>query len=296
MSKYTLVASYYDKYEKNSNLKYKNEVEVSLSEIDLSTLQAIDNFTSSHTYFEIFQLLEYEKDIKGKNHLAIKYQKNKTSKPTYYKVIENRKDFTPCTKDNVLKTYPSINKMITSLVVQNNNELFQKEKRKLSNIIEERNFEDFIKCFPYENSDLYHLVNRYINTDYDNDTARYEDYQKIMNEFSRYKTFRGWFVITNLDTPKKNITKIEKQPSNDYQTYKPIFPKTREYHEEEYRKNFEQQNNISYETYQTYKYNTSSLQDDKEEFLEEEEISRLQEQYDNFSEELTRPNIKRRHH
>ena len=69
MPKYYLVASYYDKY-KN---QFQNEFVVTLPGIDLTSIQAIDSFTASHTLIELLQLIEQETHRQGLNHLAIKY-------------------------------------------------------------------------------------------------------------------------------------------------------------------------------------------------------------------------------
>ena len=72
MSKYYLVASYYNVYKKS----YTNEVIIrKLNNISLSSLIKIDEFTSKYTELEILNMIENELGINSLNHLAIKYIK-----------------------------------------------------------------------------------------------------------------------------------------------------------------------------------------------------------------------------
>ena len=276
MSKYSLVASYYDRYEKNPNLKYKNEVEINLPNADLSTIQAIDYFTTSHSKIDIFRLIEKYQKITGKNHLAIKVKRG--NEVDYFRVIYDNKSFIDCTKNNPSKTYQISGKYRTTLVVPDNADLFQTEKRKLLQILEERDFLEFQKIYSYQD-DLEFLVRRYLNSFYDTENARLTELSLIILEFSRYMTFRKWIIDqekqkqlqkeTTSNHQKKNI-----KASPVCQQSKPIVPSKEEY-EEEYEKKFIQLHNISYATYQMRQYNTSHLEEDKEEFLEEHEIEQI---------------------
>lgn len=277
MSKYSLVASYYDQYEK-TNQKYKNEIEINIPGVDLSTIQAIDFFTSSHTKSEIFTLLEQTIGLTERNHLAIKYQKRKTEDSDYFKVIYNHPDFASCTKDNTSKTYQIDEKYISTKLIQNHNDLFQLEKRKLLQLLEARDVSKFQEYYPYQD-DFSYLVNRYFNSSYDTEYDNQRDLNLILLEFSRYTTFRKWIIAQEKN--KKGFRESSyysiKKPISSIPTAKSSSASVRsvEEYEQEYQKKFESAYHIPYETYQTTQYNTSHLEEDKEEFLETEEIEQL---------------------
>ena len=293
MPKYHLVASYYDLYEKNPNLKYKNEIEINLPGIDLSTLQAIDSFTASHTSLEIFEILRKELGITGRNQLAIKFQKNKIANPVYYKIIENNQEFIPCTKHNNLISYYVGDKFVRTLAVHRT-PLFGKELRILSKLINEKKIEEFKRLYPYPNSDLYYLVTRFINTSYDTPEAEIEDLKLIEKEFSRYKTFRGWIIAKEnknkeLKKETKKDEKIETKQDNprEKQKEKLKVKSSREY-SEEYEQDFDKKHKdmgITYESNKVYQYNTRNLDYDKEEFLSEDEMSYIEGDYYNQSDD-----------
>lgn len=292
MPKYHLVASYYDLYEKNPNLKYKNEVEINIPGIDLSTLQAIDLFTASHSKLEIIDLLNDELGITGRNSLAIKYQKNKSSNPVYYKIIENNKEFIPCTNctknDNLISYYVG-DKFVRTLSVLHT-PLFVKELRVLVKIIYEKNIEEFKRLYPYPNSDLYYLVTRFINTSYDTPEAEIEDLKLIEKEFSRYMTFRGWIIAKenkNKELDREPINEKRIETKQEKSKTKIQVKSIKEYIEESIQQ-FDKKNKdngITYAKVKAHQYNTSNLDNDKEEFLTEYEMGDIEGDYYNQTDE-----------
>lgn len=297
MPKYHLVASYYDMFEKNPNLKYKNEVKISLPNIDLSTLQAIDFFTASHTSLEIFKIIKEQLGISGRNQLSIKYEKNKADKPDYYRVITNNPEFATCTKKNELIGYWVGDNYIKTLAVPMYSPLLEKEFQELKTIIETKDLDQFEQMFPYKNSNLHFLVTRYIASSYDTNEAMQADLKTIEKEFSRYKTFRGW-IIAKEKAKSYRRTQTSSAINNQPTGQKPketIEPQSIKKYAEEYQKEFDKINKdkgITYDSYQTYQYNTSHLEMDKEEFLEESEMSFLGTDY--FEPEETYVTKKRR--
>lgn len=279
MSKYYLVASYYDMYQRN----YKNEIVLNLPTVDLSTIQAIDYYTSSHTSQEIFNQIEQTMGVKGLNHLSIKYYKNKYAKPSYSRTIENDPDFLPCTQ-NITSKAPVVSSKI---------ELFQKEKSQLLNLLEKRDLESFQANYPFQDQFSF-LVTRWINASYDEPEAEQEELKNILLEFSRYETFRGWIVVAK--SKQKFYQKVVTRKSiiNPVSKSQPLTVKSISDYEEEYQKKFAEQNKVSYGSYQTYQYNTSHLEEDKEEFLEEQEVNQLYETSDTNESYFSK--IKRKHH
>ena len=125
---------------------------------------------------------------------------------------------------------------------------------------------------------LYRLIDEYFNAPHDNDQDKELIKRVIEIEFSRYKTFRGWMIV------KGNPAYYERRnnpPTNQVTPSIPkktITPKTHEEYEEEYKQKFNKDNKdrkITYDSNQTYLYNTSRLEEDKEEFLEESDFSSI---------------------
>jgi len=286
MSKYHLVASYYNLYQK----KYENEIEVTIPGIDLSTIQAIDYYTSSHTNQEILSKIEQVTGIKGLNHLSIKYYKNKTAKPIYYHIIEYFPEFTPCTKSTITKQYKLLGKLMVTSVVLNDIELFQKEKSELLQIIEKRNLEAFEKRYPY-NDQFYFLVTRIITSSYDEQQEMQNDLNQAMLELSRYKTFRGWIVAKQKEKKYQPITR--KDNTLQKEKKEPITVKSISEYEEEYTKIYEEKNKQSYQKNFAYQYNTSHLDEDAEEFLEIDEMDQICGIYPEY--DSSTPKVKARH-
>lgn len=297
MSKYYLVASHYNMYQKT----YQDEIIVNLPSVDLSTIQAIDYFTSSHNRTELLQLIEQETNKHDLNHLAIKYYKNKDAIPNYFRVIEDNSELSQLLKEN--QTYLSKNKNARTTeyylsgrtyrfsAVNPNNPYFLKELRKILKIIEAKNLSAFETIYPYHNDTLHFLVTRYINASYDNEFASQEELKLIMKEFSRYKTFRGWVVAIEkrskiLKKPKPTVLSnfnIQENPPKKAA----IKTKTIEEYSEDYAKDFEEKHGMNYQSYQTMKHNLSYLEEDKEEFLEDSEIDNMydeeQEMYQSYT-------------
>lgn len=261
MSKYNLVASYYDIFEIDSTKRYKDSVVIDGEKlgIDLSTLQAIDKFTSSHNRFQIFQILENELGIQGKKHLAIQYKKNQNAKPEFYRTIDDYPEFVSCTKideENQKLEYWAFSRKYTSLAVPSNAELFQSEKAKLFNLIEKENYEEILK-YLHPKSLLSRLIEEYFFAPHDNvEEARLELKEIIRKEFSRYKTFRGWII----NKIKLNQRYFERRPRrrNLNPTLVPkkdIVPRTQTEYEEEFLKDFEKKYKKSWEQTITEEYN-----------------------------------------
>ena len=138
MSRYYLVASYYDRYSKS----YSNEVIIKeINGVKLSSLVKIDYFTSGISNFDIFNLLEKELGINNVNHLAIKYIKNNDTVPKYYKVIHTDKLFNDCVSSVCEKKVKIWDKTRRTNFVSSNNELFKYELEKLLKILENRDIE-----------------------------------------------------------------------------------------------------------------------------------------------------------
>lgn len=271
MSKYYLVASYYNL---RTNTYEKEVIIDSLKGVNLNTLYAIDSFTSRHTSLNILNLIEKEKNKQGLNHLAIMYLKNKNSSPIYYRVIDNDSKFKECIEESDVSINKVLGKTKNTIYINRNNELYRNELKKLLNIINKRDYKLFESIYPYDN-DFKFLVKRYLTTSYDTRDAELEDYYQILVEFSRYKTFRGWYM--NQNKLKNNLS--TKQKKNTSSIKKNIPTKKNitsiEEHEQEYEKQFASNMGISYSSFNTNKYNAEN-----EEFLDEDEYKSMQDDYD----------------
>lgn len=266
MSKYYLIASYYNLHTNT----YQNETIIeSIKGKKLNTLAQIDDLTSNNTSTELFKLIEEETNKTGFNHLSIMYLKNKTSLPTYYRIIENDKLFNNCLNTSKQVTNFILGKQKTTLYINRNNELYREELVNLLTIIETKNYSLFKSIYPY-NNDFSFLVERYMNTSYDNELSKEEDLNQILLEFSRYKTFRGWYLNHN---KKKTILSSKNNKNKEIppkiKLEKTIIPTIKE-NEEAYEKRFKNEYGISVKSYNTSKFNI-----DNEEFLSEEEYDSM---------------------
>lgn len=261
MSKYYLVASYYNL----RNNSYEKEVIIdSIDGVNLNTLYNIDSFTSGRTNLSILNLIEKEKGKQGLNHLAIMYLKNKNSAPVYYRVIDNDQRFKECIEESSVSTNKILGKSKKTVYINRNNELYRSELKKLLDIISKRDYRLFREIYPYDN-DLSFLVRRYLTTSYDTRDVELEDYYQVLVEFSRYKTFRGWYM--NQNKVRNNIS-IKQKNNNDMGSFKDkkIEVISIEEHEKEYERKFASDKGVTYSSFNTNKYNI-----DNEEFLDEDE-------------------------
>lgn len=275
MTKYYLVASHYDMYTK----QYQNEVVVNIPNVDLTTIQAIDYFTSSHSKSELLQIVSDITKIPNLNQLAIKCYKNKKSSPSYGRIIENNPQFASLIKEGLeKKEYYLDGKKYEFLAVKSNNLFFLKELRKIMKIIQSKDLKTFTETYPYENT-LSHLVTRYMNSSYDNQESEIEELNRIEKEFSRYKTFHDWIIAQekNIKKYQKSVQKQTLQPIKKTTPKKnsKIEAKTIEEYESSYEQDFEKQNGFSYQAHQTMEHNLSHLDEDEEEFIEEQELNMM---------------------
>ena len=266
MSKYYLVASYYNIRTK----QYENETIIkSLPEVNLTTLSKIDEFTTSHTIPDILNLIEKELGKTCFNHLAIIYLKNQNSAPIHYRIIENDKRFNKsiitCNKeDNYI-----LDKRRTTNYLNRSNELYIEQANILKGILENKDYEKFNNIYPYDN-DFSYLVKRYIDSSYDTEESRLNDLNLILLEFSRYKTFRGWY--SNQIKLKNNI-KIrnqERQEQINIQKQPKVIIHTNEENMNFFESRFKEKTGKFYSEYTTCEYNIEN-----EEYLSEEEYASM---------------------
>lgn len=249
----------------------------SLNGVKLSSLSKIDSFTSKYSNFDIFRMIEKELNIKSLNHLAIKCVKSNDLKPVYYRIIGEDKLYNECVSNLEERKVSMLGKTRETLFVKRSNELFKNELFKLLEVINSGSFDGFREIYPIDN-DFSFLVRRYLNTSYDNDLDKERDLNLILLEFSRYKTFRGWFV----NNFKKKDTLIKKREvvNNKKENIK---KKVSTFDENMtlFEKKFSDEYDMSYDSYRTLEYNqgksycNDDCDDVKEEFLDEKEFNNM---------------------
>ncbi len=268
MSKYYLVASYFD------GRNFYDEVTIkSLSGVSLEKLNTIDIFTASHSLSELFSLMKSELGISGKNQLSIMCLKNKDATPNYYRVIVNDKSYLEAILDMKEVNYRILDKRCKSLSVRKNSALYQQEQRFLSGILNARNISLFNHIYPYSNQFSF-LVHRYLETDYDDIQVMDNDYQMIMDEFSNYKIFRYWYILKN-KSQNKEENKSFKTHKKEKNSNKKIEVKSIQDCEKEFEKYFYEKRNMSFEQYQAIQHNLAYLDEDKEEYLDIDEVEKM---------------------
>jgi hypothetical protein len=256
MGKYALVASHYDMYRN----EFLNETTINIPNIDLTLLSNIDHFTSSKTSDEIFQIIKEYNNITNQNFLSIKYYKNQTSDSIYYKVIYNDPiiyKMSGSVEDKMIGT-----KQHSKAPAVPMDKDFILEYSIIEKMLFDRNIEPLIERMG-ENHPLVHYARNYLSTEANDYQGLNECTNLLKNEFSRYKTFRGWIVSKNKPFKKRNKqTIIQKQEK--------IVPKTLEENEKEY-----ENKHPDYQKKLIQDYNLKYLDDDKEEFIEEDEMEQM---------------------
>ena len=202
MAKYSLIASHYEL----TTQEYSNEVVISIPNVDLSTIQAIDNFTARYNRFDILNLI---KEITGEynlNSVGVKC----TTTCSYLPIIEVKSEFIPCTENIKKDKYWAFGRWIYINRINTDTELFQKEASKMREIIRTKDLEEIKKHYPYsgDKDNFYSLVNAYISADPNNEESYFENL--ILKEFSNYLTFRKWIVAKER---KKRSTTTSFNPS-----------------------------------------------------------------------------------
>ena len=276
MSKYCLVAKVncFD-----GGIKYVPVIK--LGENDLSSLIAIDEFTSCYDKYQIFSMIDRGYKVDGMlKDIVIRGEKRDKEKCVYWDVITEDKEFCNCVSEVINETrnmyrvdnngdiYQS--KMKTEFV-RKDSELYKREYKKLLEKINDGSFYEYY----YKNSRsvLVKLVNMYRESkDYYDKTGSnnaLEDMEKklksIADEFSRYKTFRGWYVLGKYPkkvSEKSSNEKTYQRPKENEKSKKGVeksieeIEKNIKKHEEDYDKeNYIDKYGVSYDEFNLYKYN-----------------------------------------
>ena len=289
MAKYYLIASYYNAYTRS----YHNQTKVKLENIDLSTIQAIDHFTSSYDKIDILTRINKEMNVEEINHLAIMYIKDENHPVDYYPIIEKNTDFSKIKKEietdiSYKNNKPKINYRIKS---NQSSTYINNEFEKILRILRTGNIDDFKKLYPYQD-DLYNLVNRYLNfysnkdgLNEEDERARLTDLAAIKKEFLNYITFRKWIIAEqkrqNRYIIRPNRQQIQPQQPQQQVPRKKITNerKTVEQYEEEFIKEYEEKNKIGWKKDQIISHNHFQLEEEKEEYLEEHEYDMMYEEF-----------------
>lgn len=258
MGKYALVASHYDQYRN----EFLNELIINIPNFDLTKLENIDNFTSDKTNLEIMNIIKETNNITNQNFLSIVYYKNKSSKPNYFKVIYNNPLIHELSNNTEVRLIGTKQHSYATSVKHSN--LFMAEFKNIENMLEKKDISELISKFG-ENHQLIYLANNYLACDPFDYEGISECFNLLKNEFSRYKTFRGW-IVNKAKHNKKTADKIKQEK---------IIPKTISEYESEYEKNFEDKQNKTYLSSIKENYNLKYLDEDKEEFIEEDELEQM---------------------
>ena len=267
MSKYFLVARFYDSY---SNRYTKEIIIKELKGVKLSSLVKIDEFTSCHSREKIFSLIEKEYNCSGFNRLEIKYKKYNSDEYSYLNtIVDDNKFYNTIlgVKENVTKVI--LGKVRTTNFIDFDDSLYKEEYKKLLERIKDGSFNEY--CFI--KNDLVNLVNR-CNLSYglfslEDDEEIKQNISQLKLEFARYKTFRGWYVFWNNKRFNMNRNTNVSLSSNSFKVKKDrVF--TIEENEKLFDERFKKDHGVSYDDYLLDKYNY-----DNESFLDEDEYRQM---------------------
>ncbi len=256
MGKYNLVASCY-----NSNRNcFTDEIEIKLQDGPKNELVRIDSYTTLYTKHEFLEKLRQNKIIENQDTLSIRYLKSKNSQPIYYSTIFDQPKLASSIQHLIEKKHSQNPKKIF-LAVRLDDPYFQAEWVELNRLIQQNNLSQIQQKYKNQ-KELVFLIERYLESFYDEAAAKEQDLKEIQLEFSRYKTFRGWVASKSKrkTTPfsvKKEI--VTPSPSfNSNQDFETLFQKKKL---------------VDYKTYLLNQYNRQDME--KEEFIEEDELEQM---------------------
>ena len=256
MGKYNLVASCY-----NSNRNcFTDEIEIKLQDGPKNELVRIDSYTTLYTKHEFLEKLRQNKIIKNQDTLSIRYLKSKNSQPIYYSTIFDQPKLASSIQ-HLIEKKRSQNPKKIFLAVRLDDPYFQAEWLELNRLIQQNNLSQIQQKYKNQ-KELVFLIERYLESFYDEETAKEQDLKEIQLEFSRYKTFRGWIASktkrTIMASPRKKETVISNPKINTNQDFDTLFKKKKL---------------MDYKTYLLNQYNRQDME--KEEFIEEDELEQM---------------------
>lgn len=264
MGKYTLVASHYDR----NRGEFLNEIKINVPNIDLTNLDSIDQFTSQYNELNLTKEIEKYNTLTNQNFFSIRYLKSNDSKPIYYKVIYSNELIHNLSAKVEVKLIGNKQHSHAKAVPMNVN--FGSEFKQIEEILDNRNIDKLIEYFG-EFHPIISLARNYINCDPFDYVGLEQCKKMVRQEFSRYKTFRGWIVAKE----KKNVKYNKPIVPKVREKQRPIIVKTIEENEQGYINKYNDEHQITYEEQKALDYNTRSLDEDKEEFIEPDEMEQM---------------------
>lgn len=281
MAKYYIEVSKYDK--KSGEFKEPKIIKEIHGKI-FENLFEIDAFTASlRDKDELFNIIRKEnEDIDEEYNSAI----IKSSRQVKYIILYDEKDIVEfansCDLKDIMKydVKQSRTYFTKSYVVKTELESFKKIENLVLEILNSNDTSRIREISEYScrENDLVFLMTRCMCSSYDDGIAKENDINLIMNELKRYKTVRLIYVNKQKRNPsplKSNQIARKKEEllklrNKVVRQNKPKEIKTIEQNEEEFALRFEKENGMSWEKYNTIMHNIAV--DDKEEFLDEEEV------------------------
>jgi len=259
--KYELVASIYDKHVWGE--KYSKEEVVALENIALDSLESIDAFTCCYSKENL--IAELKENYKDKNMFSIRVTKGKNffflptifDQPDLVEVINSIKKKDVMTRDGyqTYKVIYSSNPLVQKVTVPIREAIYNKDLPLLSSCVD-------------ETSQFYHHVKRYIQSD---EHDHYE-FENLGLEVRNYQTFRANMLY------QKKLAEVRNHYSFQSAAFSknpkklvalPMGPAT------------EIKFGTDYAQAKTLEYNQRN--EEKEEFLDENEVAQITGYNDEFS-------------
>ena len=270
MPSYTLVGRRYDKDKK----VYIDSVFVhKINDERLSSLAKIDKFTSSCSVRDLFKMIKEEHPHVEFSFLSLMYMRTRDSRPYYYNAIIDDSLYNQCisnTREVGRNTYVDVN-----------SKLFIEQRDILLKILESNDFREYEKVCYYGNPTLSSLVKRYIQGDVNSYDETVELKSMILEEFSKYSTFRQWYVCYK--NPKRYVS-VSSEKVEEGRITKVVGGKKAEKIKIDFREDLLVREDIKDIAVKV----NHEHEEEYEEFLNEEEISEMVD-YENISK------VKRRH-
>lgn len=254
---YELIGSFYDSYAG----EYQNEQTIELENVSLDSLEQIDAFTCCLSKSALIKRLENK--YPNKNTFSIKV-KNKNG-VFFMPVVFEQPDLIAIINSIRKKDVMTRDGYTTFKVIYSSDPLVKKVISPIAQVIEEKNIAE-LSQYVDENSRFYHHIQRYIQSD-DQDCYEFEN---LGLEARNYQTFRSNLLYQKKLEEVRSHYQFQEAAFRNKKTklVTPSHAPSTEIH-------FGQ----TYAKAKTLEYNT---QNEKEEFLDEEEVAKITGYNDTF--------------
>lgn len=208
--KYELIGCYYNKYAKN---KYQEEQVIKLDGVKLDSLEDIDRFTSMYSYQYFTTMISNV--YPNKNMFSIRVSDTKNNNRYFLKTIYDDKELNKILGMTIRKTIDTATGKRTANLVPLREEIVYKTLAPIKEALIDKDY-DKITSLIYTRSDYMFKLERFCKSSFDEKEAD-NDLALLETEFCDYPVFRDAYlprVKKNVDKLNINTSKVENLKRN----------------------------------------------------------------------------------